>query len=215
VQEYTDHNNIDDPIPRIIDHTRHPYEMVLSKDLYTIGRSSSCQIVVIGENVSRLHARIERHGKASILYNMRSSNGTYVNHQLITRPRCLESGDTIGLGRPVEHLRYESDNNNTHVMRRWLDFDEQEQIFRYKQEALVLSCEETRLLSHLYDHEGEICTLEGCIRQVWPTTDPSRRVLLNLERLVGMLRTRLKVPETTHELVEHIPGLGLRLQSFE
>lgn len=84
-------------------------EYLLSEQVCTIGRSSSCQIVIAGlTNISRGHARIERSGSHYILIDEESANGTFVNHERIEAPYMLQHHDTIGLGTAdVPILRFE------------------------------------------------------------------------------------------------------------
>lgn len=62
-----------------------------------IGRSDDCDFVLTGREISRRHARITVQGKTILLEDLGSANGTFVNHQRITR-HVLRHGDVIQLG---------------------------------------------------------------------------------------------------------------------
>jgi diguanylate cyclase (GGDEF)-like protein len=65
-----------------------------------IGRSSKSEIQIDQESVSRSHAKIINTGKSIILRDLGSTNGTYVNDQLIDE-YVLRDGDLIKIGRTI------------------------------------------------------------------------------------------------------------------
>ena len=74
-----------------------PVERGFSGDAITLGRSSTCQVVLGERRVSRLHARIERIGEQVRLTDQKSGNGTRLNGRKIESHPILV-GDTIGIG---------------------------------------------------------------------------------------------------------------------
>jgi two-component system, NtrC family, response regulator AtoC len=64
----------------------------------TFGRSRGSTIMVDREAISRLHARVRRHGATIEVEDCGSRNGTRVNGDRIERPRRLQSGDEIAIG---------------------------------------------------------------------------------------------------------------------
>jgi len=54
------------------------------KDVITVGRHPSNTVVIPLESVSRYHARIERSGDRLMIFDLNSSNGTYIEKQRIT-----------------------------------------------------------------------------------------------------------------------------------
>jgi len=65
-----------------------------------IGRSSECDIRVDQESISRNHAKIVNTGKAVLVRDLGSTNGTYVN-DLPIEEHVLHDGDHIKLGRTI------------------------------------------------------------------------------------------------------------------
>lgn len=66
-----------------------------------IGRSSSCELVIASDDVSREHARIDASpGEACevVITDLSSTNGTYVNDNRIKRSHSLDDGDQIRIG---------------------------------------------------------------------------------------------------------------------
>lgn len=64
----------------------------------SLGRSSSCQVVIPDEKASRRHAFIHCQGEDEYwLVDQGSSNGTYVNDKRIHQPTQLADGDRISI----------------------------------------------------------------------------------------------------------------------
>lgn len=72
----------------------------LDRDSISIGRSSDNNVVLADPHVSQYHARIRRQGPAYYLFDLGSTNGTWVNDQLFQR-LLLMDGDRIRLGNTV------------------------------------------------------------------------------------------------------------------
>ena len=65
-----------------------------------IGRSSKADVQIDQESVSRNHAKIINTGKSMILRDLGSTNGTYINDQLIDE-YVLRDGDFVKIGRTI------------------------------------------------------------------------------------------------------------------
>jgi len=68
-----------------------------------IGRSSSCDLVLTDDSVSRRHAEIALRGGVCVVRDLGSCNGTYVNGRPVIRAR-LRRGDELMLGETVLRL---------------------------------------------------------------------------------------------------------------
>jgi pSer/pThr/pTyr-binding forkhead associated (FHA) protein len=73
------------------------WEVPLSEERTTIGRSPDCQIVLDHPKVSRHHAQIEMHGSSLTVRDLGSRNGTWVGSQAVEE-HVLQEGDTIRIG---------------------------------------------------------------------------------------------------------------------
>lgn len=73
----------------------------LNKDLVTLGRDITNDIVINDPEVSRHHLRLTRAPGGISLEDLGSTNGTFVNGQRLSGPRPLRAGDMIGLGETV------------------------------------------------------------------------------------------------------------------
>ncbi len=62
-----------------------------------VGRSSRCDIQVLGEGISRCHAMVCRRGSQIFIRDLGSTNGVFVNHSRITKETPLQDKDVISL----------------------------------------------------------------------------------------------------------------------
>ncbi len=70
----------------------------LANDKYSIGRQTTCDIVIADHNVSRVHAEIKVVQGSWKIDDRGSTNGTRVNGTVIVEPTPLASGDVIAFG---------------------------------------------------------------------------------------------------------------------
>lgn len=66
----------------------------------TIGRGD-VEIVLEDPFSSSRHARLDRQGGIMVLEDLGSTNGTYLNEELVTGPQPLHSGDRVRIGDSV------------------------------------------------------------------------------------------------------------------
>jgi two-component system cell cycle response regulator len=72
----------------------------LESSSMTLGRSNKCDIQIDQESVSRAHSKIVNAGRAVRIRDLGSTNGTYVNDELVEE-RTLVDGDFIKIGRTI------------------------------------------------------------------------------------------------------------------
>jgi DNA-binding response OmpR family regulator len=191
-----------------------PSEFTLKDDICTIGRSATCDIVLTGQRtVSRLHAQIEREGPRYVLRDANSANGTFVNERRISEPHVLQDEDVIGLGAPQAMLRF-SDPDPTDVVAGRLYYHARSMKFFLSQHHLDLTPGEFRLLHHLYQHIGDVCTRQSCAEAIWnreydPGPDDE-----GLDRMISNIRHKMRQLDPNLEPAEIIKtrrGLGYEL----
>jgi hypothetical protein len=74
-------------------------ELILNKDVVTIGRAESCDVGLFGgHGIEKVHARILLQGKRYVLADENTPGGTYVNDEKLAGPRELRNGDSIRVG---------------------------------------------------------------------------------------------------------------------
>ncbi|NOR83686.1 MAG: FHA domain-containing protein [Ardenticatenales bacterium] len=68
-----------------------------SMDLAIIGRDESCAVLIDADKVSRRHAEVQQRGKAFLLKDLGSTNGTWVHGRQIDQ-HILQDGDVFRIG---------------------------------------------------------------------------------------------------------------------
>lgn len=88
----------DTSMPRLVIHAPdRTWELSLTDDSYTIGRSARSKLVLDYSKISRDHARIERKGDTFIVRDLQSTNGIWIGSERVEQHE-LENGDTIQIG---------------------------------------------------------------------------------------------------------------------
>ncbi|HJL16583.1 MAG TPA: GGDEF domain-containing protein [Sandaracinaceae bacterium LLY-WYZ-13_1] len=72
----------------------------LGSEPTVVGRSSKCDVQLDQESVSRNHARIVRQRQHYVIRDLGSTNGTYVNDDLVDEV-VLRDGDQVKIGRTI------------------------------------------------------------------------------------------------------------------
>jgi hypothetical protein len=190
----------------------HPPELALEAARYEIGRSARCDVTAAIPTVSRLHAAIERRNDGYWLSDASSANGTFVAGARIAAPRPLADGETIGLGGPEPLLRFLLEAPT--LLRgaaaaalpapARLHFHPNQLAFTVDGRPLTLPPTQLRLLHHLTEHAGQLCTRASCAEAVWgrpydPALDRNA-----LDKIVSKLRAHLAAAD---------PALAAALQS--
>ncbi len=184
-----------------------PAKCLLSSDICTIGRSPQCDIVVQSHAVSRLHAKIERDGPRYLLIDTHSANGTYVNGRRLREPHVLQDEDQIGLSKPVPLLLY-VDADPTEFISGQLRYDERSMTFSIDKKPLDLTPAQFRLLFHLYQHAGDVCTRESCAEALWGRDYDPGLDAEALDRAISNLRGKLREVKPEAEMLKTARGLG-------
>ena len=88
------------PVPRL--RIRHPesaeVQIEWHRDIITIGRDQQNDIVIAHPLASRRHATLERDTTGYIVRDLKSTNGTYVNGEVIADMHRLNSDDIVIIG---------------------------------------------------------------------------------------------------------------------
>lgn len=71
---------------------------VLDRAVLRVGRGPDNTIVLDGDSVSRRHARFEKRGNRWWVVDLNSTNGTYLNEQLVVGEQILTNSDRVKVG---------------------------------------------------------------------------------------------------------------------
>jgi pSer/pThr/pTyr-binding forkhead associated (FHA) protein len=75
--------------------SREPRRVEIQKEEVVIGKDPECDVVLSDPKVSRRHARISVARGALFLQDLKSTNGTYLNSQVVQGERKIGSDDVI------------------------------------------------------------------------------------------------------------------------
>jgi DNA-binding response OmpR family regulator len=143
----------------------------LLQDVTTVGRSSSCTIVIVAPTVSRMHAMIQTQHDRYLLVDAESANGTFVNGKRIDHTYRLSTDDEIWLGSSEVKLHFSDPEETLLAMSDQADaallIDDQARTVRVHGNPVALSPLEYGVLLHLARHPGTVCTRDSCFQTVW------------------------------------------------
>jgi pSer/pThr/pTyr-binding forkhead associated (FHA) protein len=77
-----------------------------------LGRDANCDLSVMDEALSAHHARIAFHHGQWWLEDLNSTNGTYLNHDRVTTPVVVITGDEFKCGNTHFGIRIEDDSTS-------------------------------------------------------------------------------------------------------
>jgi hypothetical protein len=70
----------------------------------TIGRAANCQITVDDTFVSQMHARVYPYDGQTVVEDLGSTNGTYLNRNRLSGAMVMQPGDRVQVGNTVLEL---------------------------------------------------------------------------------------------------------------
>jgi DNA-binding response OmpR family regulator len=210
--------------PGILAHQRadgNEEHILLQREVTTLGRSDTCDVVVNNAKVSRLHARIELQNERYVLSDAGSRNGTMVNGQSITTGHLLATGDEIWLASRDVVLRF-TDPEETMMLPianvpPALYIDEQARTVQVYGVESPLSPLEYRMLRYLAANAGKVCSREDCFLAVWgqPYDHSTCEDALNtcMAKLRRNLRSTAEMVGNEPPQITTIQRVGFRLDT--
>lgn len=70
-----------------------------------IGRSPEADVVIDDPYASEFHARVGPQDGKVVVYDLGSTNGTYVNGRRVAAPTTVVKGDTVQIGKTIIEVR--------------------------------------------------------------------------------------------------------------
>jgi diguanylate cyclase (GGDEF)-like protein len=93
-----------------------PIEYKVKSGKNTLGRKPDNHIIIADESASRVHAEIYCQNDLAIIYDLGSTNGTFVNRERITKPHVLQTGDQIRIGQHVINASFQENGDTPHLV---------------------------------------------------------------------------------------------------
>jgi hypothetical protein len=199
-------------------------------DCLTIGRDSSCSIIISDRQISRIHARLSLTSEGVLLEDLGSKNGTHHNGKEVTDPVMLVDGDTFQIALAQQFVFISSDatlplNQNkvnipltkmpqVDVEFRLMIDERAHQVFVDGNEINPpLSAAQFQLLALLYRHSGEVVTRADLVSAVWEDEIAAGVSEQALDALIRRLRDRLAAFDPSHMYIHTVRGHGIRLDN--
>lgn len=82
-----------------------PQTFPMNDEALTIGRGSTCEVVLSDNYASQFHARVFPHNGSWFVEDLGSTNGTYLNRVKVSSPSPLAAGDQIRIGKTTLEAR--------------------------------------------------------------------------------------------------------------
>lgn len=90
---------------RVVEPSSRRGESVPILDDVTVGRAAGCNLVLADDSfVSQVHARLFRKANDTLVEDLGSKNGTFVNGERVVAPTRLRKGDRIQFGETVAEV---------------------------------------------------------------------------------------------------------------
>src|SRR5512138_2044316 len=173
-----------------------------------MGRESSCDVVIADRQVSRFHARLTPTPEGIILEDLGSKNGTHHNGNPLTAPVILQDGDAIQISFVQGLLFFTSDatvplSEGSGKPGR-LVLDEKSRRVWVNQIQLVppLSAQQFRLLSLLYENQGQVISRMDLVTTVWGEDQAAGVSDQALDALIRRLRERLSAIDPQQSYID-------------
>jgi pSer/pThr/pTyr-binding forkhead associated (FHA) protein len=188
-------------------------EHFLSKETVSIGRAVESDIVITSRRVSREHAQVRRDGRRLVLFDMGSTNGTFLNDERVLTPTELRDGDRISIGN-VLLVFHDPESTFLETPFPVLEVNVEAGIVRVDRRLVTLSPKEFALLAYLYDRRGRVCSKDEIGEAVWPEYQEGVYDY-QIENLIRRLRSRIEPTPSDPQLLLTLRGQGYKLVALE
>lgn len=194
-------------------------ELEWDKDSITIGRDSANDLIIDHPLASRRHARLERAESAFYIHDLNSTNGTFINGELIKGAHLLADQDQVVIADtiitfhdpeatargplPPEVLRVLRDEEELRV-----DSRSKEVFIKGRLLTPALTVKEFQLLELLYNRKGQVISKDEIARVVW---DYEVFDYNAIDALVYRLRHRIETNPSNPRYLLTQRGFGYKL----
>ena len=184
-----------------------------------LGREASCDVVIPDRQVSRFHARVTPTPAGIILEDLGSKNGTHHNGNALSAPVILQDVDAIQVSYVQGLLFFTSDatvplsEGSGRPGRLVLDEKSRRVWVNQIQVVPPLSAQQYRLLSLLYENQGQVISRVELVTAVWGEDQAAGVSDQALDALLRRLRERLSALDPEQPYIDTVRGHGVRLDN--
>lgn len=190
-----------------------------------IGRTSSCDISISNQQVSREHARVFKIKKGAALEDLGSKNGTFHNGKPVTDVVDLEEGDVIQIALAQEFIFFGQDATVplspddfessviSYFRRIRLENSSRRTWILNRELTPPLSSLQFNLLTLLLESHGRILTRTEVINSVWGTREAVGVTDQALDALIRRLRERIAEIDPDFQYILTVRGQGFRFEN--
>lgn len=189
-----------------------------------VGRDTTCDIVIPDRQISRFHANISPSKQGTILTDLGSKNGTYINGQKVAEASLLQDGDVVQVAL-FQHFVYLSSEATVPLdagllpherpRNKRLIFDQRSRRVWIGQVEVQppLSAAQFRMLQLLFDREGEVVSRDELIAAVWGEDESVGVSDQAFDALARRLRKRLNDIDGEHSYITTVRGYGVKFEN--
>ncbi len=184
-----------------------------------LGRDGSCDVIIPDRQVSRYHARLTPTPDGVLLEDLDSKNGTHCNGVVLKSSVILQDGDVIQVALAQEFTFLTSDatmplsDQGGRLGRLMLDLRSRRVWINQQLLTPPLSVQQFRLLSLLYERQGQVVSRAELVAAVWGEEEALGVSDQALDALIRRLRDRLALLDSTHQYIDTVRGHGVRLDN--
>lgn len=181
-------------------------DIKLDSEEIILGRGDTCDVVIDHPRVSRRHARVSWDGARYCIEDLGSTNGTFVNDQLIKELYCLRPNDEV----QIADNRYRFvDPEATIPAGEFppLRVYEDAGTAYLNQRPLELSAKEYALVAFMYRNRGKVCPKDEIARAVWPEYEGAVYDY-QIESLVRRVRSKIEPDPSSPVILTTVRGRG-------
>jgi hypothetical protein len=192
-------------------------------EVLIIGRDSGCDIVIPDRQVSRFHARLSIEGEKTLLEDLSSKNGTFLNNEQIKAPSLLNDGDMFSVAYIQQFAFLSSDATlpleqiGSTRKDRWgklyMDLRSRRVWVGDKEIDPPLSVPQFRVLQLLYSQPEQVVTRQELEVAVWGDEGAIGISEQALDALIRRLRERIASLDPDHHYLVTLRGHGVRLEN--
>jgi pSer/pThr/pTyr-binding forkhead associated (FHA) protein len=191
---------------------------VLNKIL-TIGRESTCEVVIPDRQVSHFHARLTPTFEGIVLEDLGSKNGVHRNGTPVVGKVTLQDGDTVQIALAQQFLYLTSDA--TVPLSEFKDPSGRLRLDLRSRKVWVdnqvidppLSALQFHVLRVLSDNQGQVVDRHQLVSEVWGDEEAVGVSDQALDALLRRLRDRIAAIDPAHTYVVTVRGHGIRLDN--